>query len=163
MIEPSVDSDFERIRDHFPDDADMTLQVLKGHLLVEEQLREIFSLLLAFPDALLGERGTKFECHQIICLVQAITPHSALELWVWDAAKRLNGVRNAFAHNLEPQAIDDKIRSLTEFVNRQESVKRVLAKNTVPPGMEFKAIVLAMCGGLSSLKELIRAEHGSAA
>ncbi|WP_457009908.1 hypothetical protein [Luteimonas sp. A537] len=163
MMMRSSDSDFDRIRDHFPDDAEMTLQVLKGHLLVEEQLREIFALLLAFPQALRGARGASFECHQVICLVQAMTPHSALEPWLWDAAKRLNGIRNAFAHNLEPLAINEKIAGLLDFAKEQDSFKEVLEKYPAPPGMEFKAVVLAMCGALSALKDLVISERGSAA
>ncbi len=58
-----IDLDWPRIEKHFPVGADLTLQVLKGHLLVEELLREIFSSLLSYPDALKGNRGTSFECH----------------------------------------------------------------------------------------------------
>ncbi|TZF81994.1 hypothetical protein FW784_13445 [Lysobacter lacus] len=161
-MDTSIDRDFGRIQEHFPDGADMTLQVLKGHLLVEELIREIFGLLLTFPDALRGERGTRFECHQVICLVQAISPHSASEPWIWDAAKRLNGIRNDLAHNLEPRAVDEKIKSLIQFVSSAESVKPTLAKNPPPEGLEFKAVILCMCGGLTALKDLIRKDRGSA-
>ena len=156
MTQQSADTDWLRIEKHFPDGADLTLQVLKGHLLVEEQLRAIFNLLLVYPDALKGDRGTRLECHQIICLVQAMTKHSTLEPWFWDAAKRLNGIRNDLAHNLEPRSLDEKVRSLIQFVTRDTAVvKQILDQLGIPEGMEFKAVILSMCGCLSSLKALI--------
>lgn len=156
MTHSETHPDWLRIEQHYPDGADLTLQVLKGHLLVEELLREIFNLLLAYPDALRGNRGARFECHQVICLVQAMTEHSALEPWLWDAAKRLNGIRNDLAHNLEPRSLNEKVDSLITFVTRDNPiVKSILDRLGAPDGMEFKAVILAMCGSLSSLKELI--------
>lgn len=164
MTDDIAAKDWERIEAHYPDGADLTLQVLKGHLLVEELLRQIFELLLAYPDALKGDRGTTFECHQIICLVEAITPHSKDEAWVWSAAKRLNNLRNELAHNLEPKAVDQKVQALIVFVTRDNDVVRsILDRLGTPDGMEFKAVILAMCGCLSSLKALVLHEARDAA
>ena len=163
-MDNNVDKDWQRIEHHFPDGADLTLQVLKGHLLVEELLRQIFDLLLANPRALQGDRGTSFECHQIICLVEAITPHSSLEPWVWSAAKRLNNLRNDLAHNLEPKALDQKVKALITFVTHDNGVvKGILDRLGTPEGMKFKAVILAMCGCLSSLKALILHDKQGAA
>jgi hypothetical protein len=164
MTDDIAGKDWERVEAHYPDDADMTLQVLKGHLLVEELLRQIFELLLAHPDALKGDRGTTFECHQIICLVEAISPHSRDEAWIWSAAKRLNNLRNELAHNLEPKALDQKAQALIAFVTRDnEVVRSILERLGTPEGMEFKAVILAMCGCLSSLKALVLQEAQGAA
>ena len=54
---------YSKILDHYPIDSDLTLQVLKGHLLVEEILREIFKMQLYQPNALDGNKGAKYECH----------------------------------------------------------------------------------------------------
>jgi len=150
-----TEQDWLRHDKHFPSGADLTLQVLKGHLLVEELLREIFSLQLPFPEALKGNRGTSFECHQIICLVQAITLHSDKEPWLWDAAKRLNGIRNDLAHKLEPKALDTKIQSLIQSIMDNPVSKKVVAEQGLPEGREFELIVLAMCSCLSSLKAVL--------
>jgi hypothetical protein len=147
------EADFKRLEAHFPSGGDMTLQVLKGHLLVEEQLRAIFELLLAHPDALRGEKGTKFECHDIICLVEALSPIAREEPWVFAAAKRLNNLRNELAHNLEPRALDDKIRALITFVTKDNPVIReILERNRTPEGREFESVVLALHAALSQLK-----------
>ena len=164
MTDSEDHPDFLRIEKHFPDGADLTLQVLKGHLLVEELLRDIFELLLAHPEAMQGSRGTRLECHQIICLVQAMTKHSSSEPWFWDAAKRLNGIRNDLAHSLEPKSLDEKVASLITFVTHDNPVvKSILDSLATPQGMEFKAVILAMCGSLSTLKEIVSHERGGAA
>lgn len=160
MADQIEDPGWLRIEKHFPEGADLTLQVLKGHLLVEELLREILGLLLAHPDALKGNRGTSFECHQVICLVQAISTHSTDEPWIWDAAKRLNGIRNDLAHNLEPKALNEKVLRLIQFVTHDNTVvKKILDRLGTPEGMEFKAVILAMCGCLAGLKAAI-VKHG---
>ena len=150
-----TEPDWFRHDKHFPIGADITLQVLKGHLLVEELLREIFLLQLPFPEAIKGSRGTSFECHQIICLVQAMTLHSDKEPWLWDAAKRLNGIRNDLAHKLEPKALDAKVQSLIQFVMDNPVSKKVVAEQGLPEGREFELIVIAMCSCLSSLKAVL--------
>jgi hypothetical protein len=145
--------DYSRLAAHFPEGGDLTLQILKGHLLVEEQLRQIFDLLLVHPDALNGNKGTSFECHDVICLVEALSPIGRDELWLWSAAKRLNSLRNHLAHNLEPHALDDKVRALIKFVTEdQPTIKQILAKNPPPPGCEFQAVIVAMHAALSQLK-----------
>ncbi len=54
----------ERHKRHFPSGAELSLQVLKGHLLVEELVRELVEAHLKDPSALEGSSGTSFNCHQ---------------------------------------------------------------------------------------------------
>lgn len=162
-MEDTSENDWQRIEQYFPNSADLTLQVLKGHLLVEELLRQIFEQLLAHPEALRGSSGTSFECHQVICLVEAITPDSNMEPWVWSAAKRLNNLRNSLAHNLEPENLEQKVQALVQFVTHDNTVvKGILDRLGTPEGMEFKAVILAMCGCLSSLKAAVPREQSAA-
>ena len=161
--EPLQDPDWLRIEQHFPDEADLTLQVLKGHLIIEEQLRLLLDRLLFYPDALRGKQGTSFDCHQIICLVQATTKYTHEEPWIWPAAKRLNNIRNSLAHNLAPASIDQKIQSLITFVTQENpTIRRVLERNPTPAGYEFKAVILAMSGALNALRQLIEADASKA-
>jgi hypothetical protein len=110
--------DFERFRTHFPENGDLTLQLLKGHLLVETALREIFEAQLFHPKALTGERGTQLTCHQIICLTEAITPVSQNMPWLWVALRRLNTIRNDLAHQLQPKDLEQRLSSLIEYVEK---------------------------------------------
>ena len=147
-----LDESWLRHEKHFPVGGDIKLQILTGQLLVEQLLREIFTMQLRFPEALKGESGASFDSHEMICLVQAISPHSDKEVWVWDAAKRLNRVRNQLAHQLEPAALDEKINSLLKFVRNAPPIKPSLERLGLPEGKEIEAIVLAVCGCLTSLK-----------
>ncbi len=164
MTDQAEDSDWLRIEEHYPHGADPdSSSPSKGICWSRELLRDIFGLLLAYPEALKGHRGTSFECHQIICLVQAMTEHSASEPWVWDAAKRLSSIRNDLAHNLEPRSLDARVGSLIHFVTHDNAiVRRILDRIGTPEGAEFKAVILAMCGCLSSLKAPI-VQNGQAA
>ena len=76
------DEALARHKRHFPSGEDLSLQVLKGHLLVEKLVREIVSSRLSHSDALKGDSGASFDCHQMICLAQAMTPRQDVLPWV---------------------------------------------------------------------------------
>ena len=149
--------DIQKFLAHYPSDADMTLQVLKGHLLLEELLREIFQLLLIRPEALKGEKGTSLNCHQIICLVEALAPKRNDQLkWIWLAAKRLNTLRNDLAHKLSPLGLDEKIQSFIQFVRQSDQdVELHFKKVEAPQRLEFAMSVSTLCGIFSRMKEHI--------
>jgi hypothetical protein len=87
----------QRMIDHYPADADITLQVLKGHLILEENLRELLDALLVNPSALNGKKGTSLTCHQVICLAHALTPIPFDSYsWLWSSAKQLNSLRACY-------------------------------------------------------------------
>jgi hypothetical protein len=151
--------DLDKFLDHFPHEGDLTIQLLKGHLLVEELLREIFKLQLPFPDALIGNKGASFSCHQIICLVEAITPHSQVMPWIWLAAKKLNNIRNDLAHNLSPEGLESKISDLVKYVNSESpEIQEEAAKIETEEKNELLEVIVSMCACLSSLK-LVLEKH----
>jgi len=147
--------DWARYDAHFPVDGDLIIQVLKGHLLVENLFREILTLQLAFPDVLKGNSGASFQCHQIICLVQALTPHSDEEPWLWPAAKRLNNLRNDIAHELEPRSVETRVQELVQFTMRTPAAKQAVERVGVPDGREFEVVIIGMCSCLSALKAVL--------
>ena len=152
----ATESDLERHKAHFPSGSDMTLQVLKGHLLVEELLRELFELQLPFPAALKGNGGTSFTCHQIICLVQAITRHGDKEPWVWAAAKKINTIRNNLAHKLSHERLDKDVADLVKFAASENPTIMQDAKDLgIPPGHEFELVVMSICTYLSAIKTVL--------
>ncbi len=92
-----------------PRDQDLTLVILKGHLLIEEQLRQIIDERVEKPDAL---RDARLECYQAICIAESF--FSERHDYVWNAFKKLNKIRNELAHQTEPVGLDDRI---DDFVN----------------------------------------------
>ena len=96
---------FQRFLELLPHGKDIDLVILKGHLLIEEQVKEIIRQKLPNPDAINIDR---MSCHQAICLAQALLPIGHEEEF-WGAAKKLNELRNNIAHKLSPEEREQKI------------------------------------------------------
>jgi len=154
------DAAMARIFEHFSDEAPLELQVLKGHLIIEVQLRELFEMQLAHPHALKGSDAPKFDCHQIICLVQAISPPTNQEHWLWPALKTLNSIRNSLAHQLDQKELASKVKSLVKRVNQDVHAHKTMFKSKALQGADqFFAAMLVMSGVLTKLKAIVAAEQ----
>lgn len=86
--------------------------VLKWHLLIEEELRQI--VLKKFVDKkVLDLKQTKFS---MLLKLSIALYGGVLEQWEWDIANQLNVVRNSLAHSLEDEKlalrIEEKIFNL---------------------------------------------------
>lgn len=156
-FQSSTQADFLKFMEHFPYEGDLTLQILKGHLLVEELMRDILKIQLFYPEALLGSKGTSFDCHQVICLVEAITPNSQVMPWIWLAAKKLNNVRNDLAHNLSPRGFDNKISDFINCVreNTPEEMIQISKDLGWPEDNDLPLMFMSMCTCLASLKSVL--------
>ena len=143
--------------EHFPFEEDFTLQILKGHLLVEEALREIVRLQLPHPEALNGSSGTRFDCHQIICLAEALTPESQKTPWLWKAIKKLNSLRNKLAHQLDNAGLEDKIKDLIKYVHTNSDIDliRVYKKKGLNEDHNLIISILSINACLSGLKSIV--------
>ena len=149
-----VDVDGDRFSKQYPFIEDLTLQILKGHLLAEEILREIFKLLLKHPEALGGSNGTSFNCHQVICLVEATLPIHPKLNWVWLAVKKLNSLRNNLAHNLEPNGIEHKKEDLIKYVSTYSGSMLSKANVSDPDADKLFLSIMAICATLSTIKDM---------
>lgn len=103
--------DFKKMAEkHLEETSDLTMVVLKGHLLLETALNSALEKQCANP-ALLEKANLRFI--QMVYLARALLPASevpenaAKEEKFWDAMVALNQLRNRFAHNLEPKALAD--------------------------------------------------------
>ncbi len=115
MLELDIFGAFERFKEHLPIGGDMTLMILKGHLLIEEQVAFLIKNRIPKPDAL---KEIDLTSHQQICLAEALIEEISLDgndLWLWPAIKKLNKLRNDIAHNLSRPGIEDRI---ADFINR---------------------------------------------
>ena len=101
---------FRRFLKILPHGKDQDLVLLKGHLLIEEQVRQIVDERLKNPSALID---TRIDCHQAICLAQSFFSVD-FQPWLWSALKKLNKIRNDIAHKIEPNGLNDKIN---DFIN----------------------------------------------
>lgn len=102
-----------------PKSDDITLIVIKGHLLLEEQLRNIFKSNFNNPKAL---NKSKFEISQIITIVEAIFENDENNNF-WESIRKLNTIRNDIAHNIENKGLNDKVNNLIKISNKILSLK----------------------------------------
>jgi hypothetical protein len=101
---------FKRFLSLLPHGKDPELVLLKGHLLIEEQVRALIDRRLQNPQAL-KEANARLEAHQAIQLAQAFFPPGHM-VDIWRAISKLNTLRNAIAHNMvEKGSLADRIEA----------------------------------------------------
>jgi len=96
---------FKRFLELLPHGKDRDLVILKAHLLVEEQLRQIISQRLKNPAALDDARMSFAQC---AALARSFFSEDH-DPDLWKATNLLNKIRNSLAHQLEPRWIDEAI------------------------------------------------------
>ena len=110
-----VFGDMARMLEHLPHHQDSAVLILlKGHLLVEELLRGYIDRTLSNPSAF---DHRQFTFARILMLCRAQTP-SAATSWGFDAAKKLNDVRNEIAHELDATELQAKLEAFVSLVEQ---------------------------------------------
>ena len=102
-------SPFHRLLQHLPKDNDLSLLVLKGHLLMEERLFDLLERSVRNPEYV---KRANLRTGQLIAVVAGLhwSPDRA---WVWHMAWGLNKLRNELSHRLESK---DLTRLIDEFL-----------------------------------------------
>ena len=97
---------FRRFLDFFPHNQDLTLVILKGHLLIEEQITQIIAERVKRPDVLETQNGQPRISFYLATYIAEAFFSIEREPWLWEAIRKLNKVRNAIGHNVEPPGLD---------------------------------------------------------
>jgi hypothetical protein len=121
---PVDNADIWRFQRYLPSDRDPVLVILKCHLLIEELLRALVDRRVNEPSAL---NDARLSFNQYRCLAKAFIAHPKFD-WLWEAIKKLNSVRNALAHKLEPHEIDVRIAELIKYVMTNNPFNHVSIK-----------------------------------
>jgi hypothetical protein len=100
---------FARFLKLLPHGRDRELVILKAHLLVEEQLRQLIAERVRNREVLLKARLTFSQC---ISVARAFF-HAGHDPSLWKGLEQLNEIRNAFSHQLSPARIDDRIAAFS--------------------------------------------------
>ena len=103
---------FRKFYKLIPRNKDTTLLILKLHLLVEEQVRAFVNERMQTREAL---SRTRLDCHQVICLAEALSAEPIIPN-IWEAARKLNTLRNDIAHKLEPKGVLDRMSNITALI-----------------------------------------------
>jgi hypothetical protein len=112
---------FDLFLSHMPEDQnELTLVILKGHLLVESKILEFVLERLLSPAALVDAR---LSSHQLVCLAESLCLPNEEPKWLWQMARRLNKLRNDLAHNLEPKDIEARVKQFVLDYKRLHAVQ----------------------------------------
>ncbi len=135
----------DRYMEHMPDIDDLTLIILKGHLLVEELLERILNTIACSPEALVNAR---LSFSQKAFLARALSWDEDTDAF-WDLLSALNPLRNDLAHSLEPQKLDDHVQN---FIGKFRAVQPPDWKHYDDPSLStFDKIRYAIVGLMTFL------------
>lgn len=90
-----------------PTGDDLTLIVLKGHILIEEQLLAIIQENVPYPNPI---EADSLRYPQLARVAEALV-YAEEDDWLWTAIQRLNKLRNVLAHELESPKLDHLIEN----------------------------------------------------
>lgn len=119
MIDTAAEIRIEQVRKHLPAGNDLTLIVLKGHLLAEEALDDLIHFYCKQPEYL-DDIEIRFLVKARIA--RALSGHI---VWtgLWPLIDALNSVRNDLAHNLESTKLRDRVM---RFLNLRKELVPLL-------------------------------------
>ncbi|NQU23402.1 MAG: hypothetical protein HQ567_19145 [Candidatus Nealsonbacteria bacterium] len=145
MSDEGYEKHIERFTRLLPSSGDLTLILLKGHLLIEEQLLAILEGFAQTPSCL---KKAKLSFSQKLWMVRALTP-AVLNDRFFPFAKRLNALRNALAHNAELEELEDRVDELLQ-------IARGLGCSVcpMPPLDRSRAIAMAIAWTCGLVREL---------
>lgn len=104
-------AEFGYFATHLPfKDSDELSVVLKGHLLVEEQLIAYVHRRLLRPEKL-----GRFSFDHYLRLAEACNDLAVFD-WVFEATRKLQGIRNKMAHQLSPKGIEEAVAEFVDYV-----------------------------------------------
>jgi hypothetical protein len=122
---------FQRFLEHFPLNSDITLMLLKAHLLIEEEVNTLLSMFVNDEKEL---RSASLSFCQKICILKSLYPpelHGNLL-----QAEKLNRIRNKIAHNLDPTGLSDSLKSFCELFTWEEAkLKESNAESLLPTAL----------------------------
>src|SRR5712692_840218 len=134
----------DEIRKPLERSDDLTLVILRGHLLVEERLRDIVARACRAPDELATAR---LSFHQVLHVLRALLGRADDPAWPFFG--RLNEVRNRMAHHLDPGNLDELVGSVVDKLGSDT------AKHASPIE-RLRTSLLYACGYLDSIRGGIR-------
>lgn len=105
-IDEPAEIQIARHKQHLPDGTDLTLFVLKSHLLVEESLEQLIRSSCPAPNCIF-RKSPNFAMKAAIA--RTLTDH-VVHPGLWELVDELNGIRNSLAHKLDNPALEDALR-----------------------------------------------------
>jgi|WetSurMetagenome_2_1015567.scaffolds.fasta_scaffold120351_2 hypothetical protein len=121
---------------------DEALSVIKAHLVAESLLYQIIEKFVPNPSAL---NDARLSFPQLLSVIQAFR-YIPSEQWIWNSLRKLNALRNEYAHRLSSDKLENRRR---DFIQSTEPWV------TPPDGavglLHFKFVLIILCGQLSNV------------
>ncbi len=144
-----------RYDEHMPDTEDLSLIVLKGHLLIEEMLIDIRDKLLPNAEYL---DSINIGFYQLLSVVRSAV-ESKHDHKSWDLIIEFNKLRNKLIHNLEPPKLESLLTQLFNLYSQTQPIDEMKIdksgeveldtterlRNVVIDCMQFLISVLSLC------------------
>ena len=99
-----------------PRNGDIEIDLLKGHLLIEQALRSELARHSKKPELL---DDVKLSFSLLIGLVRSFSDMKP-DSWVWGALRKLNQARNELAHNLSKRELEKKMDAFVVMADKAE-------------------------------------------
>ena len=122
MADPLIEL-MGKILTHIPEGTDISLTILKGHLIIEEELNNALNSKVKTKSYI---ENARLSFNQLLLVTKAhyINKENS---WCWGALIKLNKIRNSLSHYLEPEGLND---NLVEFINLVEAQHKNEEENT---------------------------------
>jgi hypothetical protein len=136
-----------RFRKHMPRSKDITLIVLKGHLLLEEQMDLLLDVYLENPKPFRRMRPT-FST-RLAVLRSLIITHSSDRFL--NAAEKLNVLRNKLAHHLEAPELERHIEMFLGILEGESDPPP--PAHTVSPVKRLRVAIAFLCAVIAGYRD----------
>jgi vacuolar-type H+-ATPase subunit I/STV1 len=93
-----------------PHGKDIVLVILKGQLLIEEQVKQIVKQRVSYFSVL---NDARLSFSQQISLAHALVGNE-VDPWIWSSLKKIGALRNKIAHEMEADSLTKEIE---KFIN----------------------------------------------
>lgn len=142
------------LEEHFKDGVDELSALLKCHLLIEQNLRDFCNASVLNPAHLKGKR---FQFSHVVSLARALIeePKDVDVSWMWGAIDLLNGLRNSYAHELDPNLllIEEKKNKLIKLLSPMIKDEPLYKGVDVPLNVYLGLLIGALSGYLFFILE----------
>jgi len=132
---------------------DVTLIVLKGHLLIEEQLVSLLKCSLKYSAALDERHAPRFTFAHRLALVKSMN-RSQENQGLWTSIAKLNTLRNDLAHKIASPKLNERIN---EFLQSADSLSGLSSKNKNIE-LRLRHALIFLCGALQRIQKTNSAE-----
>jgi hypothetical protein len=134
--------DLKLLQEHLPiSSQSRTLLILKGHLILEDQIRRN---LLGFMKNSNQFDKCRLKFSQMLQLVRCFHSRKPNE-WFWNGAIELNTLRNKLAHNLKPRDLLQQINKFTDLIFHQsKSLRDGNLKSIFEAESEFMKLAISI-------------------